>query len=127
MVERGRWSVGHGGWWLGMLAHGWRRRRLDGSTQGCIGTGVGGSRVTTNTSICEEPTPGDNGDNGGLVGVGRVDAVEIDNDYLGINPGGTLGTAQAKPLLLVDPNSFLIDQLPSSTQHPLGCCISTHG
>ena len=28
-----------------------------------------------------------------------------------------------KPLLLVDPNWFLIDQLPSSTQCPLGCCI----
>jgi len=32
-----------------------------------------------------------------------------------------------KPLLLVDPNWFLIDQLSSSIHHPLGCCISAHG
>jgi len=29
--------------------------------------------------------------------------------------------------VLVDPNWSLIDQLPSSIQHPLGCCISTYG
>jgi len=41
------------------------------------------------------------------------------------NPGGTLGTAQANPCCWLTPlNWFLIDQLPSSVQHPLGCCIS---
>jgi len=37
---------------------------------------------------------------------------------------GAPGTAQAKPLLLVDPNWILIDQLPGSMHHPFGCCFS---
>jgi len=48
-------------------------------------------------------------------------------DYLGCKPWWDPWNSTGKPLLLVDPNWFLIDQLPSSIHHPLGCCISTHG
>ena len=48
-------------------------------------------------------------------------------DYLGCKPWWDPWNSTGKPLLLVDPNWFLIDQLPSSMHHPLGCCISAHG
>jgi len=49
-------------------------------------------------------------------------------NYLGENlPWWDPWNSTGKPLLLVDPNWPLIGQLPSSTHHPLGCCVSTHG
>ena len=41
-------------------------------------------------------------------------ALGADNDYLGANPGGSPWNSTGKPLLLVDPNWILIDQLPGS-------------
>jgi len=43
---------------------------------------------------------------------------------LGTDPGGSPWKSTGKPLLLVDPNRTLIDQLPGPTHHPLGCFVS---
>ena len=40
-------------------------------------------------------------------------------NYLGANPGGSPWNSTGKPLLLVDPNWILIDQLPGSFTPPL--------
>jgi len=49
------------------------------------------------------------------------------SDHLGRKPWWEPWNSTGKPLLLVDPDWFSIDQLPSSAQRPLGCCVSTHG
>jgi len=51
--------------------------------------------------------------------------VTWDNYFSGDKTMTYAANSTGKPLLLVDPNWTLIGQLPSSIQHPLGCCIPT--
>ena len=50
-------------------------------------------------------------DHGHALGSRRSDRI---TDYLGDNPGGSPWNSTGKPLLLLDPNWILIDQLPGS-------------
>jgi len=65
-----------------------------------------------------------NEDGEGSIRLPRWPWVIVGDDHLGINSGGGLWNNTGKPLLLVDPNWVLIDQLSGSMHHLLGCCIS---
>jgi len=97
---------------------------LDGMVGLELGEGASANRVDgaphTHKGWSTRQLSSETRDHGHALGSRRSDKI---TDYLGENPGGILGTAQAKPLLLVDPNRTSIGHLPSSIHHPLECCI----